>query len=316
MSLQVKSLEVYNGAKFELNGTGISPKISKDDSLMNRTMVNRKFVSSMCGESRYMVTDSSEFSVGNKNSKTIFVMNNLSKLTLKKGSKLNVAAGLNKLQMTSGSEIEIGENCILEIGNGAQLIVESGSTLHLKLGSKIVLNGQGALLHIKGHLVLDSGVLFEPISRGSSLVGMVKISNKGYGYGDGKIVTKGNNVKLKFIGNGKESYSNLQLEGRVKFPFTRNSSGKDINQLIIENSCVNFDGNGAIVIGGKVSLKGSKFKSVDWAKGSGKGLIYLGDNLEIQQCKFDDLDTGIRVTAQNLGLFNSMNGLGIQNCKV
>ena len=316
MSLHVKSLEVYNGAKFELNGTGISPKISKDDSLMNRTMAQRKFVSSMCGESRYMVTDSSEFSVGNKNSKTIFVMHNLSKLTLKKGSKLNISAGLNKLQMTSGSVIEIGENCILEIGNGAQLIVESGSTLHLKLGSKIILNGQGAMLHIKGNLVLDSGVLFEPISRGSSLVGMVKITNKGYGYGDGKIVTKGNNVKMKFVGNGKESYSNLQLEGPVKFPFTRTSSGKDINQLIIDNSSVNFDGTGAIVVGGKVSLRGSKFKSVDWAKGNGKGLVYLGDNLDIQQCNFDDLDTGIRVTAQNLGLFNAMSGLGIQNCKV
>ncbi len=316
MSLQVKSLEVYHGAKFELNGTGISPKISKEDSMMNRTMVQRKFVSSMCGESGYMVTDSSEFSVGNKNSKTIFVMNNLSKLTLKKGSKLNISAGLNKLHMKSGSKIEVGENCILEIGNGAQLVVESGSVLHFKIGSKLVLNGQGALLHIKGNLVLDSGVLFEPISRGTSLVGMVKISNKGYGYGDGKIVTNGNNVKMKFVGNGKESYSNLQLEGPVKFPFTRTSSGKDINQLSIDNSSVNFDGSGALIVGGKVSLKGSKFSSVDWAKGSGKGLIYLGDNLDIQQCNFDDLDTGIRVTAQNLGLFNSMSGLGLQNCKV
>lgn len=316
MSLQVRSLEVYNGAKFELNGTGYFPKIYKNDSLMNRTMVQKTFVSSMCGVSEYVVTDTSEFSIGNKNSKTNFVMNKLSKFIVKGGSKLNISAGVNKLQMNAGSEIEIGENCTLEIGNGSQLVVESGSTLHLKLGSKIVLNGQGALLHVKGHLVLDSGVLFEPISKGTSLVGMVKISSKGYGYGDGKIVTKGNNVKMKFTGNGKESYSNLQLEGAVKFPFTRTSSGKDVNQLIIENSSVNFDGSGAIVVGGKVSLKGSKFKSVDWAKGGGKGLIYEGDNLEIQQCNFDDLDTGIRVTSLNLGLFNSMNGLGLQNCKV
>ncbi len=316
MGMQVKSLELLNGSKFELNGVGNFPKISKSDSMLNRSISKRRFVSSSCGDSKYLISDSSEFCVGQKNGTTEFEMNNASKMILQDGGKLFLPTGSNKLILKEGSSLEVGENCIIELGNGSICVVESGASIYFKRGSKLILNGEVSQLHVKGKLILDSGVIFEPVGKLGSRVGMVKFTNVGYGYGDAKIVAKGKNASMKFVGNGKTAYANLQLEGKVTFPYMRNAETYGLAGIKVADSRVYFGANGAMIAGDSLTVESSHFESADWANGQGKGLVYTGEVLKISGSTFNKLDTAIRIQNSGFAWYNQLLNVVVKNCNI
>jgi len=316
MGMQVKSFEVLNGAKFELNGVGFFPKISQADSLLNRSIIKRRFISSSCGESKYLITGNSEFCIGKKNGTTEFEMNKSSKMILNDGGKVFLPTGSNKLILKEGSSLEVGENCTVEMGNGSICVVESGASIHFKKGSKLVLNGEISMLHIKGKLILDSGVIFEPVGKSGSRVGMVKFTNVGYGYGDAKIVVKDTTVRMNFVGNGKGQYANLQVEGKVLFPYFGNAETKALSAIKISDSRVYFGANGGMIAGDSLIIENSHFESADWANGEGKGLIYHGENLKISGSTFNKLDTAIKINNVGYGDYNELASVSVRNCKI
>ncbi len=316
MAKQVKSFEVLNGAKFELNGSGSYPLIAKADSVMNRTFNQRKFTSSMCGDSRYLITDTSEFCIGSKNSSTEFEMNNRSRIELKTGSKLFLPTGSNKLILKEGSEMIVGENCVLEIGNGSQCIVESGSKLHFKRGGKLILNGEISMLHIKGQLILDSGVVLEPIGKLGSRVGMLKFSNVGYGYGDAKVVALGKGVVFNFTGNGRSGFPNLQIEGKVLFPYKRSKESYALKGIHMSDSRVYFGANAAMIAGDSLMIEASHFESADWAQEKGKGIVYEGERLRVSKCSFSKMDSALRVISVSNNGYNEVSAMIVTGCKV
>ena len=316
MGMQVKSFEVLKGAKFELNGSGHYPSIDKEDSLLNRTATRKVYTSSMCGASQYVVTDQSEFCIGSKNSTTEFEMNQSSKIVLKSGSKLFLPTGKNKLILKDGSSLEVGENCVFELGNGSHCVVESGSSIHFRKGSKLILNGEISMLHIKGKLILDSGVIFEPVGLAGAKIGIVKFTNVGYGYGDAQIQVKGKGVKMNFNGNGKSNNMNLQIEGQVLFPYKRTLETYGLSALSIKNSRVYFGANGKLVTGDSFSGEASHFESADWANGTGDGIEYEGEHLLLSTCSFNKLDTAVRVkSVANNGIHN-ISAILVNNCNM
>ncbi len=316
MAKHVKSFEVLKGAKFELNGVGNYPAIAKADSIFIRTFNQRKFTSSMCGDSKYLVTDTSEFCIGSKNSSTELVMNNRSRIELKTGSKLFLPTGGNKLILKEGSEMIVGENCVLEIGNGSRCMVESGSKIHFKRGSKVILNGEISMLHIKGQLILDSGVVFEPVGKLGSRVGMVKLTNVGYGYGDARVITLGKGVFLNFVGNGKSGYSNLQIEGKVLFPYKRSKESYALKGMNITESRVYFGANAACLVGDSIKIESSHFESTDWAQEKGKGMMYEGERLRVSKSTFSKLDTALRILSVSNNGYNEITAMAVNHCKV
>ncbi len=312
-AVKVKSLEVLNGAMFELNGLGVFPAISKEDSMLERTMEVHNYYSSTCMNSTYKVTGNSTFSIGNYKNVTGFTINSGGVMNLSSGSKLRIRSG-SKMILNEGSELNIGENCSLVLDDKSQLRIESGAKMYLKRGSKIFLNGENTMLHVKGDLVLDSGVKFEPSSM--TKMGLVKFTNVGYGYGDATIKALGRNVSMKFRGNGKRGNINLQIEGKVSFPYQKSLTTYPLGVLNIDSCHVLFDGSGQLISGNNVLLNNSKFETVSWANGSGKGLCYLGDEIVVNKCNFSSLDTGLSIfTKQNSG-HNELNNNVFEECVV
>jgi hypothetical protein len=312
-AVKVKSLEVLNGAVFELNGLGVFPAISKDDSLLERTMEIHNYYSSTCMNSTYNVINKATFGIGNYKNGTGFTINSGGIFKLISGSKLRIRSG-SKMILNEGSELNIGENCSLILDDKSQLCIESGAKIYLKRGSSIFLNGENAMLHVKGDFVLDSGVTFEPKSM--SKMGLVKFTNVGYGYGDANIKALGRNVSMKFRGNGKRGNTNLQIEGKVSFPFQKSLTTYPIDLLNLDSCHVLFDGSGQLISGNNVLLNNSKFESVSWANGSGKGMCYLGDEIVVNKCDFSSLDTGLSISTKQTSRHNELSNNIFEECAV
>ena len=312
-AVKVKSMEVLNGAVFELNGLGAFPAISKDDSLLERTLEIHNYYSSTCMNSTYNVTGNATFSIGNYKNYTGFTINSGGILKLSSGSKLRIRAG-SKMILNEGALLNIGENCSLVLDDKSQLRIESGAKIYLNRGSKIFLNGENAMLHVKGDLVLDSGVIFEPKSM--SKMGLVKFTNVGYGYGDATIKALGRNVSMKFIGSGKKGLTNLQIEGKVTFPFQKSLNTYPLDLFNLDSCHVLFDGSGQLICGNNVLLNNSKFESVSWANGSGKGMCYLGDEIVVNKCNFSSLDTGLSIFTKQTSRHNELNNNVFDECAV
>jgi hypothetical protein len=312
-AVKVKSLEVLNGAVFELNGLGGFPAITKDDSLLERTMEMHNYYASTCMNSTYNITGNATFSIGNYKNITVFTINSGGLMKLSLGGKLRIRSG-SKMILNEGSELNIGENCSLVLDDKSQLRIESGAKIHLKRGSKIFLNGENAMLHVKGDLVLDSGVMFEPKSM--TKMGLVKFTNVGYGYGDATIKALGRNVSVKFRGNGKTGNTNVQIEGKVIFPFQKSLTTYPLDLVNLDSCHVLFDGSGQLISGNNVMLNNSKFESVSWANGYGKGVCYLGDEIVVNKCNFSSLDTGLSIFTKQTYSHNELNNNVFEDCAV
>jgi len=312
-AVKVKSMEVLNGAVFELNGLGGFPAISKEDSLLERSLEIHHYYSSTCMNSTYNVTNGSTFGIGNYKNGTEFTINSGGIFKLSSGSNLRIRSG-SKMILNEGSECIIGENCSLVLDDKSQLLIESGAKIYLKRGSKIFLNGENAMFHLKGDLVLDSGLKFE--TRSMTKMGMVKFTNVGYGYGDANIKVLGRNASMKFVGNGKRGISNLQIEGKVTFPYHKSLNNYPLYELNLDSCHVLFDGSGQLICGNNVRLNNSKFESVSWANGSGKGVCYLGDEMVVNKCNFSSLDTGLSIATRQTSMHNHLNDNVFEECAV
>ena len=312
-AVKVKSLEVLKGAIFELNGVGGFPTITKEDSLLERSMEIHKYYSSTCMNSTYNVTNGSTFGIGNYKNGTEFTISSGGIFKLSAGSNLRIRSG-SKMILDEGSECIIGENCSLVLDDKSQLRIESGAKIYLKRGSKIFLNGENAMFHIKGDLVLDSGLKFEPKSM--TKMGLIKFTNVGYGYGDAGIKVLGRNVSMKFIGSGKSGFANVQIEGKVTFPYQKSITTYPLDLLNLDSSHVLFDGSGQLISGSNVLLNNSKFESVSWANGSGKGMCYLGDEVVVSNCNFSSLDTGLSIYTKQSSMHNELKKNVFEDCAV
>lgn len=312
-AVKVKSLEVLNGAVFELNGLGVFPAISKEDSMLERTMELHNYYSSTCMNSMYKVTGNSTFSIGNYKNVTGFTINSGGVMNLSSGSKLRIRSG-SKMILNEGSELNIGENCSLLLDDRSQLRIESGAKIYLKRGSKIFLNGENAMFHLKGDLVLDSGLKFE--TRSMTKMGLMKFTNVGYGYGDASIKALGRNASLKFVGSGKNGFANVQIEGKVTFPYQKSATTYPLSSVNLDSCHVLFDGTGQLIAGNKILLNNSKFESVSWANGSGKGVCYLGDEMVVNKCNFGNLDTGLSISTRQTSMHNKLNDNVFEECVV
>lgn len=309
----IKSMEVYNGGEFEVNGLGTFPAIVREDSLLERSLKEHHYTSSGCSAAKYTVTNSSIFSVGNYKNSTVFSVKNGSSMILSVGSKLRVRSG-STVVFKEGSELEIGDKCEIEIEDNGKLQIESGAKIYVKRGSKLWLNGGGALLHIQGDLVLDSGVFFEPKTK--TKLGLVKFTNVGYGFGDAAIKALGRNVVFTFKGSGKLGMPNLQIEGKMNFPSIKSKSSYPLDLVTVDSSHVLFDGGGQLQIGENVVLTNSKFESIVWADGHGKGVKYMGDALMSERNTFYNLDTGLTVYTEQSNLHNEITNTVFENCKI
>lgn len=328
------NVTVKGDASFEVNGVGNNPKISSFEEKQNRSFEVREFYVGQCGGSWWQAFDSSTLGLGQHIQSTVLRVGSGSRVELNDRSKFLVSAGNNKLILERGSQLMVDENAALVIENGSQVIVEEGAELIFKNKGQLILDGPSAMLHVKGDLILDSGVVFEPKKRWKQEVGLVKFSAHGFGYGNARILSRDEEVELIFNGNGKKGSKNLQIEGTVDF--SGKAGGKEVRSLTINRSQVCFAPSSKLYTSSSLILMDSKFDKVEWAnktagviqhKGSyffAKNVEYIhmdtaivyesNSNLEVANCQFEDNWVGLYLNyyhpnVRNCQFINNHNGL-------
>jgi hypothetical protein len=285
----LKGLTVYKSGLFELNGVGDYPKETAADSVLGSSAEERIFYAGDCAGAHFSVRDSGLFIVGKHLQRTRFVLGGKSQFEVSKWGELRVVRGGNTVVLASGSELWLKDDAQLRIEDGAQFIVESGAVLRLSDRAKLFLEGSGALLHIKGKLVLDSGVYFRPIPGLDGKVGLVKFSCFGHGYGDAEIEAYG--ARMAFEGNSTGGSRTLQIEGRMKFPEA--GLGKPLSRFEITRSVVCFAPSSVVLLSGRVSVTDSRIERAEWASGYCGGFRYKGSEGIFRDLHFRFQDTAL-----------------------
>lgn len=311
-SRTLKGLAVSRNGMFELNGVGNTPSWTVADSLLARSAHERVFYAGDCAGANFQVRDSGLFIIGKHVQRTKLILGGNTNFEVKHNGELRIVKGGNTLVLSAGSELWLTDDAVLRIEDGSQLIVESGATLRISDRARLFLQGSGALFHVKGTLILDSGVQFQPIPGVDGIVGLVKFTAVGHGFGDAKINAKG--ARMRFEGNGKNGSRTLQIEGPVRFP--ESGIGKDLVRFDITRSVVCFGPASRAYLKGRASVTNSRMEPVEWSSGYCGGFHFVGARGTFENLDFDRQDTGIYYNQGGAIGTQSYSGNVFARCKV
>ena len=311
-SRTLKGLTVYRSGMFELNGVGNYPSWSESDSLLAGSAHARVFYAGDCAGANFDVRDSGLFIIGKHTQPTELILGGGSKFAVRHNGELRVVKGGNRMVLKSGTELWLSDDAVLRIEDGSSLIVESGATLRISDRAKLYLQGANALFHVKGHLILDSGVRFQPIPGIDGIVGLVKFTNVGHGYGDAQITSNG--ARMNFEGNGKNGSRTLQIEGPVRFP--ESGKGKSLSRFDITRSVVCFGPESRAYLKGRASVTDSRMEPVEWTDSYCGGFHFTGSQGTFENLDFYRQDTGIYYDQNGIVGTQSYKGNVFARCKV
>jgi len=207
-------------------------------------------------------------------------------------------------------ELIIGQNdrLILEAGsklvvnNNSKLIIEEGAILDFRGDAEILLQGENALIEVRGTLELGVSSNFT-VSKGSANThGYIKFITVPNAINNARISTNGTNSTIILEGNGRGSNKILEIEGPLVIPNSILDANNYVSSVIIKNTSVEIDNNGSLDIGNsnsEISYVLIKRKLPNTINAN--GLITHGQsNLQIDNVMFNDLLTGITVPNPNL----------------
>ncbi len=312
-SRTLKGLTVSRSGMFELNGVGNTPSWTAADSLLARSAQERVFYAGDCAGANFQVRDSGLFIIGKHVQRTKLILGGNTNFEVKHNGELRIVKGGNTLVLSAGSELWLTDDAVLRIEDGSQLIIESGATLRISDRARLLLQGSGALFHVKGTLILDSGVQFQPIPGVDGIVGLVKFTAVGHGFGDAHILAKGG-ARMRFEGNGKNGSRTLQIEGPVKFP--ESGIGKDLVRFDITRSVVCFGPASRAYLKGRVSVTQSRMEPVEWSNAYCGGFHFVGARGTFENLDFERQDTGIYYDQGGSIGMQSYSGNVFARCKV
>ena len=311
-SRNLKGLVVAQKGLFELNGVGDFPTWTSLDSLLANSAHERIFYAGDCAGSHIEIKDSALFIIGKHLQSTKLIVGANSKMRIRNHGELRIVKGGNTMVLASGSELHLTDKSILRIQDGSKLIVESGATLHISNGAKFFLEGSGSLFHVKGNLILDSGVRFQPIPGVDGIVGLVKFTNVGHGFGDANIEAKG--AQMIFEGNGKNGSRTMQIEGMLGFP--ESGKGKGLSRFEITRSVVCFGPESRAFLKGRVSVTDSRMEPVEWNSSYCGGFHFTGSNGKFENLDFYRQDTAIYYNQNGVMGTHVYSGNVFANCNV
>ena len=311
-SRTLKGLTVYRKGMFELNGVGDYPAWSKSDSLLAQSAQARVFYAGDCAGANFDVRDSGLFIIGKHTQRTELILGGATQFGVRHNGELRIVKGGNRMVLKSGTELWLSDDAVLRIEDGSSLVVESGATLRISDRAKLYLQGANALFHVKGHLILDSGVRFQPIPGVDGTVGLVKFTNVGHGYGDAKITSNG--ARMNFEGNGKNGSRTLQIEGPVRFP--ESGKGKSLSRFDITRSVVCFGPESRAYLKGRASVTDSRMEPVEWTDSYCGGFHFTGAQGTFENLDFYRQDTGIYYDQNGVVGTQSYSGNVFARCKV
>lgn len=284
-------------AIMEVNGKGLLPQLTWSEVQLVKSLKERHFYTGTCNYVHLKLEDASKMEVGSAGgSKTVVHWDGKSVMELNNTSSLVVKEN-HEVRIHKGARMIFDDQAVLNLNSGSKLIVEEGGWLILRGKSQLILDKE-CELHIKGNLVLGDEYNFQPKAGNSGIIGLVKISNKGYGFGEGELYFEGLNAQIDLKGNGKEGIGNFQLEGKIELPMAK--SGNPLKSVKLTNTQGIFAPGSQWLVSGDVEMESTKFVMVNWThfveNGSKNvGIKYQGGSLKLKDVEFLGLDTALTV---------------------
>ncbi len=305
-------------AVLEVNGSGLIPQLSSSNLMLAKSLKKRDFYTGSCTFTRLKLTEQSKLQVGHTGgSQTVVHWDGNSELTLN-GSSSFVLKENHSFLIKKGARVILDDSSTLELHSGAKFIIEEGGWLILRGNAQLILDKESEL-HIKGNIVLGDGYNFKPVGRDGEEVGLVKITNKGYGFGKGEVFFEGVDAQFVLNGNGKLGKGSFQIEGLIQWPEAK--KGSPLKSVVIERTQGIFGPGSRLIVSGDVRIEDSRFVMVDWANQfeSGKmdaGIRYSGKGLKLKDVAFEQLDTALVVKLNKGGKSVLWQQLKFENCGV
>ncbi len=310
--------KLTGNAVLEINGLSEYPPKTKSDLELVKSLNERHYYTGNCSFTYLKLEDESRMEIGftgggittvHWDGKSVMELNDRAQLVVKEN---------HVFRIKKGSRLIFDEQSILDIRSGGQLIIEEGGWLILRGKSKLILDKESKF-HVQGNLVLGDEYVFKPERGASGNVGLVKISNKGYGFGSGEVHFEGANAEIELGGNGRDGVGSLQIEGVVKLPEAKN--GNPLKRVRLSGVHGIFAPGSRMILSGFVDMDSTRFVMVDWSNQMSKGkndagVRYDGGELKMAHMLFEGLDTAI-VTRMKMGSQGVLwQNLEFRNCNI
>ncbi len=289
--------ELSGTAVMEVNGKGLLPQLSWSELQLVKSLKERHYYTGSCNYVNLKFDDAAKMEIGSTGgSKTVVHWDGKSIMEFNKTASLVIKEN-HEIRIYKGARMIFDDQSVLNLYSGSKLIVEEGAWLILRGEAKLILDKE-CELHIKGNLVLGDEYNFQPQKGISGSIGLVKITNKGYGFGEGEIYFEGLNAQIQLEGNGKEGKGNFQLEGKIELPLAK--TGNPLKTVKLNNTHGIFAPGSQWIISGDVEMGSTKFVMVDWTNqlnngNKDVGIKYQGSTLRLKDVEFIGLDTALTV---------------------
>lgn len=286
----LENVTVFNGGVLKINEWSGSHTISKEDSVTLVGLKRRDFYFGTCTPSTVRVKNGAKIEIGSGSEGkqiTTLRLTKSTQLVIEKGGFLRLKPNCSKLIVSSGAELNLKDGSNFIIGEGTSVIIEEGAIIHLGQNVNIRLNGLGAMLHIKGKLILDSNTVLNCIADSGFSMGLMKWSNIGKGYGLFSI-SGGGNAKLRVKGNDKNTSPVLQIEGKI-------TTIGVIDRVVLERTSIHMGNHSEWRMGGYLSMVDSRVSPTEWAKIGVDGIVFERGNVYLERSDFFNLFNGIRL---------------------
>ncbi len=286
----LENVTVFDGGVLKINDWSGSPTVSNEDSVTLVRLKNRDFYIGTCTPSTVCVKNGAKIEIGSGSEGkqiTTLRLTKSAQLLIEKGGLLQLKAKCSKLIVSSGAELNLMDGSNFIIGEGTSVIIEEGAIIHLGKNVNIRLNGLGAMLHIKGKLILDSNTVINCIADSGFSTGLMKWSNIGKGYGLFSI-SGADNATLKVKGNDKNTSPVLQIEGKI-------TTIDVINRVVLERASIHMGNHSEWRMAGYLSMVDSRVSPTEWAKTGVDGIVFERGNINLERSDFVNLFNGIRI---------------------
>jgi hypothetical protein len=221
------------------------------------------------------------------------------------------------VRIKNGSIFDIRSGGVLRIHNGSVLVIEDGATLVFNPGATIYLQGNSAILEIRGGLTIKNNATFT-FSAVSSPAGYIRFVKDGTS-GTKLITAEGTNASINIVGSACGDKI-LEIENCNLTPEYSSISGSHyFASVTIKDGHIKYVGTGAaFTCGSPCEFSGLHLENYSGAT-STKGIVTKGQaTCTLSTIKFNGLTTGLfadnsvygnNVTLDNCRFYNGHTGI-------
>lgn len=205
-----------------------------------------------------------------------------------------------EVEFRKGSILELRGDAVLKIREGSTLIIDEGALLIIHQGAQIILEGENAVLELRGTVRLENNALFT-FSKGTAAKGgFVRFNYKDNAANHFELI--GPNCKINLTGDTYFNDKIAEIQGNTSLilPNVLNPIGTELAEFKLKDGVVAYNGNGKIDAACPI-----RFENVDFEQtGSQQGIALITHgqaSVIIENCIFSWFNLGIIAINTDMG---------------